>query len=86
MKASETVGKVLKKGDIVVYESTVYPGVTEDICAPVLSKVSGLARADFKLGWTFIVFTLVSGGGVPLICHRLPRPCRERAFAIRCVA
>lgn len=41
-KASETVGKVLKQGDIVVYESTVYPGVTEDECVPVLERVSGL--------------------------------------------
>jgi UDP-N-acetyl-D-glucosamine/UDP-N-acetyl-D-galactosamine dehydrogenase len=52
VKASETVGKVLEKGAVIVYESTVYPGVTEDICAPVLAKVSGLARADFKLGYS----------------------------------
>ena len=52
VKASETVGKVLKKGDVVVYESTVYPGVTEEICGPVLCKVSGLARSDFKLGYS----------------------------------
>ncbi len=52
IKASETVGKVLKKGDVVVYESTVYPGVTEDICGPLLAKVSGLARSDFKLGYS----------------------------------
>ncbi|MBX3262846.1 MAG: nucleotide sugar dehydrogenase [Labilithrix sp.] len=50
--ASRTVGKVLKKGDVVVYESTVYPGVTEDICGPELAKVSGLAREDFKLGYS----------------------------------
>lgn len=41
-KASETVGQVLKKGDIVVYESTVYPGATEEVCIPILEKVSGL--------------------------------------------
>ncbi len=52
VRASETVGKVLKKGDVVVYESTVYPGVTEDICGPVLAKVSGLDRKDFKLGYS----------------------------------
>ncbi|MFY7815810.1 MAG: NAD(P)-binding domain-containing protein, partial [Chryseobacterium taeanense] len=40
-KSSETVGKVLSKGDIVIYESTVYPGVTEEECIPVLEKVSG---------------------------------------------
>jgi UDP-N-acetyl-D-galactosamine dehydrogenase len=51
-KASESVAKVLKKGDIVVYESTVYPGVTEDVCAPILIEVSGLAREDFKLGYS----------------------------------
>lgn len=52
-KASETVGKVLKKGDIVVYESTVYPGVTEDECVPVLEKVSGLKfNEDFFGGYS----------------------------------
>ena len=52
-KASETVGKVLKKGDIVIYESTVYPGVTEDECVPVLEKVSGLKyNADFYCGYS----------------------------------
>jgi len=50
--ASRTVGKVLKKGDVVVYESTVYPGVTEDVCGPELVKVSGLERKDFKLGYS----------------------------------
>ncbi len=52
-KASETVGKVLKKGDIVVYESTVYPGVTEDECVPVLEKTSGLKyNVDFYCGYS----------------------------------
>lgn len=52
-KASETVGKVLKKGDIVVYESTVYPGVTEDECIPVLEKISGLKfNIDFFAGYS----------------------------------
>lgn len=52
-KASETVGKVLKKGDIVVYESTVYPGVTEDECVPVLEKISGLKyNVDFFAGYS----------------------------------
>ena len=52
-KASETVGKVLKKGDIVVYESTVYPGVTEDECVPVLEKISGLKfNVDFFCGYS----------------------------------
>lgn len=52
-KASETVGKVLKKGDIVVYESTVYPGVTEDECVPVLERVSGLKyNHDFFCGYS----------------------------------
>ena len=53
LKASETVGKALKRGDIVVYESTVYPGVTEDECVPVLERVSGLScGADFKVGYS----------------------------------
>ena len=51
-KSSETVGKVLKKGDIVIYESTVYPGVTEEECIPVLEKVSGLT---FFLGKPAII-------------------------------
>jgi len=52
-KASETVGKVLKKGDIVIYESTVYPGVTEEECVPVLEKISGLKfNIDFFAGYS----------------------------------
>jgi UDP-N-acetyl-D-glucosamine/UDP-N-acetyl-D-galactosamine dehydrogenase len=52
-KASETVGKVLKNGDVVIYESTVYPGVTEDICVPILEKVSGLQfNTDFYVGYS----------------------------------
>jgi len=52
-KASESVGKALKKGDIVVYESTVYPGVTEDECVPVLERVSGLrCGTDFTVGYS----------------------------------
>ncbi|MFV0189018.1 nucleotide sugar dehydrogenase [Empedobacter falsenii] len=52
-KSSETVGKVLKKGDIVIYESTVYPGVTEEECIPVLEKVSGLKfNEDFFAGYS----------------------------------
>jgi UDP-N-acetyl-D-galactosamine dehydrogenase len=53
VKASETVGKALKQGDIVVYESTVYPGVTEDICVPILERVSGLkCGTDFTVGYS----------------------------------
>lgn len=53
IKASETIGRVLKKGDYVVYESTVYPGCTEEDCLPLLEKGSGLKLgADFKLGYS----------------------------------
>ena len=53
LKASEAVGKVLKKGDYVVYESTVYPGCTEEDCVPVLEKFSGLKFIeDFKVGFS----------------------------------
>ncbi|MDP1829919.1 MAG: nucleotide sugar dehydrogenase [Archangium sp.] len=53
VKASETVARALKKGDVVVYESTVYPGVTEDVCGPILAKLSGLQQGvDFKLGYS----------------------------------
>ncbi len=52
-KASESVGKILKKGDIVVYESTVYPGATEEECMPILEKFSGLKfNKDFYLGYS----------------------------------
>jgi UDP-N-acetyl-D-galactosamine dehydrogenase len=51
--ASRTVGKVLRKGGVVVYESTVFPGVTEDICGPVLAEVSGLKQGDdFHVGYS----------------------------------
>ena len=53
LKASETIGKVLKKGDIVIYESTVYPGATEEDCVPVLEKFSGLKfNQDFYCGYS----------------------------------
>jgi UDP-N-acetyl-D-galactosamine dehydrogenase len=53
LRASETVGRVIRPGSVVVYESTVYPGVTEDICGPIIAKVSGLRQGiDFKLGYS----------------------------------
>ncbi|MDQ2141343.1 nucleotide sugar dehydrogenase, partial [Alcaligenaceae bacterium B3P038] len=53
IKASETIGAVLKRGDIVVYESTVYPGATEEDCVPVLERVSGLKfNVDFFAGYS----------------------------------
>ncbi|NUO53637.1 MAG: nucleotide sugar dehydrogenase [Polyangiaceae bacterium] len=52
IRASETVGRALKKGAVIVYESTVYPGVTEEVCGPLLEKVSGLSRSDFHLGYS----------------------------------
>ncbi len=53
LKASETIGKVIKKGDYVVYESTVYPGCTEEDCIPVIEKFSGLkAGVDFMIGYS----------------------------------
>lgn len=53
VKASETVGQVLKRGDVVIYESTVYPGATEEVCVPVLERVSGLRfNVDFFCGYS----------------------------------
>ncbi|MCP1198068.1 Vi polysaccharide biosynthesis UDP-N-acetylglucosamine C-6 dehydrogenase TviB [Notoacmeibacter sp. MSK16QG-6] len=53
IKASETIGKVLKRGDVVIYESTVYPGATEEDCVPVLERVSGLKfNLDFFAGYS----------------------------------
>lgn len=52
-KASETVGKVVKKGDYIVFESTVYPGATEEICIPIIEQLSGLKyQEDFKIGYS----------------------------------
>jgi UDP-N-acetyl-D-glucosamine/UDP-N-acetyl-D-galactosamine dehydrogenase len=52
-KASETIGKVIKKGDYIVFESTVYPGCTEEDCLPIIEKISGLKNIiDFKLGYS----------------------------------
>ena len=52
-KASETIGKIIKKGDYVVFESTVYPGCTEDDCLPIIEKLSGLKSVvDFKIGYS----------------------------------
>lgn len=52
-RASETIGKVIKKGDYVVFESTVYPGCTEEDCQPIIEKLSGLKNVtDFKLGYS----------------------------------
>ncbi|MFO7278412.1 MAG: Vi polysaccharide biosynthesis UDP-N-acetylglucosamine C-6 dehydrogenase TviB, partial [Pseudomonadota bacterium] len=53
IRASESVGKVLKKGDVVIYESTVYPGCTEEVCVPILERVSGLRfNRDFFAGYS----------------------------------
>jgi UDP-N-acetyl-D-glucosamine/UDP-N-acetyl-D-galactosamine dehydrogenase len=53
MRASETVGRVLSSGDVVVYESTVYPGATEEVCVPILAKTSGLTfNQDFFVGYS----------------------------------
>ena len=52
-RASETIGKVIKKGDYVVYESTVYPGCTEEDCVPIIEKISGLKmKEDYKIGYS----------------------------------
>src|ERR1700733_2166188 len=52
-RASETIGKVIKKGDYVVFESTVYPGCTEEDCLPIIEKISGLKSViDFKIGYS----------------------------------
>ena len=53
VRASESVGKVIKKGDVVIYESTVYPGCTEEVCVPILERVSGLKfNTDFFAGYS----------------------------------
>lgn len=84
VKASETVGQVLKKGDIVIYESTVYPGATEEVCVPVLEKVSGCRfNQDFFCGYsperinpgdkvnTLTTITKITSGSTPAIAEEV---------------
>jgi UDP-N-acetyl-D-galactosamine dehydrogenase len=84
VKASETVGAVLKKGDIVIYESTVYPGATEEDCVPVLENVSGLKfNIDFYAGYsperinpgdkehTVEKILKVTSGSTPLVAEKV---------------
>lgn len=84
VKASQTVGQVLKKGDIVVYESTVYPGATEEVCVPVLEKTSGLKfNQDFFCGYsperinpgdkvnTLITIKKITSGSTPAVADEV---------------
>jgi UDP-N-acetyl-D-galactosamine dehydrogenase len=86
IKASETVGFALKSGDIVVYESTVYPGATEEVCVPVLEKVSGLTfNRDFFCGYsperinpgdkinTLTTIKKITSGSTPAIAEEVDR-------------
>ena len=53
IEASKTIGKIIKKGDIVIYESTVYPGCTENDCIPIIAKISGLKpMIDFQFAYS----------------------------------
>jgi len=89
-KASATVGQVLKPGDIVVYESTVYPGATEDDCVPVLEEVSGLSfNVDFFVGYsperinpgdkvhTVTKITKVTSGSTPEVAEKVDQLYKE---------
>lgn len=86
IKASETVGKVLKVGDIVIYESTVYPGATEEVCVPVLEKVAGLKfNHDFYCGYsperinpgdkvnTLVTIKKITSGSTPEIAEQVDK-------------
>ncbi|WP_162419560.1 nucleotide sugar dehydrogenase [Cyclobacterium roseum] len=90
LKASETIGKYLKKSDVVIYESTVYPGVTEEECVPVLEKVSGLRyNEDFYAGYsperinpgdkehTVAKILKVTSGSTPEVAEYVDRLYRE---------
>ena len=85
-KSSELVGKILKKGDIVIYESTVYPGATEEVCVPILEKESGLEfNKDFYYGYSperinpgdkehgVTSIKKVTSGSTPKIAERIDR-------------
>ncbi len=90
IKASETVGTILKKGDIVIYESTVYPGCTEEVCVPILEKLSGLKfNEDFFCGFspervnpgdkvhTVVTIKKVTSGSTPEIAEEIDALYRE---------
>lgn len=90
IKASETIGSVLKKGDIVIYESTVYPGATEEDCVPVLEKISGLKfNVDFFAGYSperinpgdkehrVTMIKKVTSGSTPAVADRVDALYRE---------
>jgi UDP-N-acetyl-D-galactosamine dehydrogenase len=86
IKASQTIGKVLKKGDIVIYESTVYPGATEEECVPVLEASSGLTfNVDFYVGYSperinpgdklhrLSAIKKVTSGSTPAVAEKIDR-------------
>src|SRR5690625_1226507 len=86
IRASETLGKVLKRGDIVIYESTVFPGATEEVCVPVLASVSGLQFNDeFFVGYSperinpgdknrrLATITKVTSGSTPEVADLIDR-------------
>lgn len=94
IKASEAVGKVLNQGDIVIYESTVYPGATEEDCVPVLERVSGLKyQVDFGVGYsperinpgdklhTLTTITKVTSGSTPGVAEEVDQLYREIVIA-----
>ena len=89
VKSSESVGKVLKKGDVVVYESTVYPGCTEEVCIPILEKVSGLKfNKDFFAGYSPSASTRATRNTVSrpsARSRRVPRP-KSRNSSTSCTA
>ena len=69
VKSSETVGKYIKPGSIVVFESTVYPGATEEICIPIIEKISGLKWKSCGNQRSYrIVRTLIDSGTVHIMC------------------
>lgn len=81
LKASETVGKVLKRGDVVIYESTVYPGATEEDCVPVLERISGLVyNHDFYCGYSP---ERINPGDKE---HRLPSICKVTSGSTPAIA
>ena len=90
LRASETLGRVLKRGDIVIYESTVYPGATEEDCVPVLERVSGLVyNRDFFAGYSperinpgdkehrVTTIKKVTSGSIPEVAERIDALYRE---------
>ena len=82
ISATQSIANVMKKGSTIVYESTVYPGVTEDICVPILEKLSGLTwKKDFNVGYSPERINPGDTVHLPLVIHSVKGSNKENSFS-----